>query len=764
MNRPGDSDLADIVVHVDPVTKQYTGVLTDTLRMMSVVDEFPLQVGHTFPLKELVLMRIAEEANFCGCPVSLVRSDAQRVHALGRSGSTFVVTVAFSNKSGWKVCKCDTRSAINIMAQNSADEKVHVAPLKDPGIVLTIEEGTADGDSESEDETNLVAEVRKDDLKDRSPFKSRWIVPLVLKEIAESPNMPTKHLQNILAHYIKAKFLSRNLIQNARAQAKLEVFGNPDENVQFVIALVEEMQQCGHDVLLVKRNAAQVAKILDRLVVAEESNIRRALGHLMTKDEKISFLKSWKLQNIQMLIDSGLDQNTQGVMHGNMSLSFVTGLFFSTSAAKKAVPLLQKAFQGDAAHVNFGKYMIYSMYGITANGNTFLVGMGLHFGNETKDDWKQYFEFVKEVHPSLADYKTTFITDQGKGLVESVKEVFPDVGHFHCSYHRRQSILKVCKGGTQKNSTVWLYNKCLQATNVAQLEHMKFTNAPNVDDKGLKYLGTLPDNAQYPAARCAMGEDIYMYQRNASSSAESMNQANKPVREKSAVDVVNAVMLFMKLEHKRHEERKEMAWKWNEVLTPYGKNLRDTNFALVKNQRLYDITVTESDDCWNCRVVRTHTNERRCWFFKDEVMGSVFGGCTCGGPLTDGIPCHHMIAVVKSSRIKGLNENNAMPKWWTTEMWRLQYPKDTTVLCDFGMDSLKDNHEPDTTLRYCPPYVAPNKAGRPKKDKRLKSSLEAGGKKRKKKSISESMECDNKKAKILKKMSGGKSSGKSGEK
>ena len=55
----------------------------------------------------------------------------------------------------------------------------------------------------------------------------------------------------------------------------------------------------------------------------------------MTKDAKISFLESWKLKNIQMLIDSGLDQNTQGVLHGNNPLSFVTGLFFSDQLPKK---------------------------------------------------------------------------------------------------------------------------------------------------------------------------------------------------------------------------------------------------------------------------------------------------------------------------------------------------------------------------------------------------------------------------------------------
>ncbi len=34
------------------------------------------------------------------------------------------------------------------------------------------------------------------------------------------------------------------------------------------------------------------------------------------------------------------------------------------------------------------------------------------------------------------------------------------------------------------------------------------------------------------------------------------------------------------------------------------------------------------------------------------------------------------------------------------------------------------NGAPDLAMRYCPPYVAPNKAGRPKEGKRKKGCLE----------------------------------------
>ena len=178
-------------------------------------------------------------------------------------------------------------------------------------------------------------------------------------------------------------------------------------------------------------------------------------------------------------------------------------------------------------------------------------------------------------------------------------------------------------------------------------------------------------------------------------------------------------------------------------------------FEKVNDFCSYDIEITDGADRLNCRVFRTNMNKRRCWFLKIPVMGSFFGGCTCGAPLTDGIPCHHMVAAVKSSRIVGLNDTNAMPKWWTTETWCLQFPQDGIVACDFDMSSLHANHTSDTTKRYCPPYSGPNKSGCPKKETRGKNFLEGDHQKRKK-SIVETMANELKKKKARKTKSGGK--------
>jgi hypothetical protein len=470
----------------------------------------------------------------------------------------------------------------------------------------------------------------------------------------------------------------------------------------------------------------------------------------MLKQDKIDYMKSWKAININMLIESGLDLVTQGPNKP----SFVTGVFFSLSTARSTVPHLQQFSHFDACHTSFGKYTLHSAYGNSANANTSCIGCGIMFGSESKENWLEFLNFIHNCHPTLNTATNTYISDQCKGLIESIKEVLPTGGSLHCSFHWQNNIDKVVKGGRGPNLCKWLYNKLMQATNVNELEKIKRDNAVNVSDKALNYLNSMEDVNQYPAARCAMGEGIYLYNRTASTSVESMNHANKEVSARTAVDVVNASILLLQLECKQFKQHQESAWKRNDYLTPHGNKLRDLTFKQVPDYCLYTISVNDSGDRCNCQVVRQ--NERRCWFMKVPVMGSLFGGCTCGGTLTAGVPCHHMVAVVKSSRILGLNESNAMPKWWTTEMWRLQYPQEGKALCDFDMTSIKVNHTPDTKMRYCPPYAMANKAGRPK-TKRIKSCLEGNIKKRKA-TIAETIESEQKK-KSKKSKSGGKTIG-----
>jgi hypothetical protein len=86
---------------------------------------------------------------------------------------------------------------------------------------------------------------------------------------------------------------------------------------------------------------------------------------------------------MEMLEDVGLERNCGA--YGVVTQRFLCETFLSISAAKIIVPLLQTVYQADAAHMNFGKYTIYSCCGITANCNAFPVAFGIIFDNNDKD-------------------------------------------------------------------------------------------------------------------------------------------------------------------------------------------------------------------------------------------------------------------------------------------------------------------------------------------------------------------------------------------
>ncbi len=51
---------------------EYSGVVDAKPRLMLDVEFTPLLKGLTFLTKEILLIQIAEKANFCGCQISIV--------------------------------------------------------------------------------------------------------------------------------------------------------------------------------------------------------------------------------------------------------------------------------------------------------------------------------------------------------------------------------------------------------------------------------------------------------------------------------------------------------------------------------------------------------------------------------------------------------------------------------------------------------------------------------------------------------------------
>jgi hypothetical protein len=674
----------------------FKGWNVERLRTMDEVETHPLKVGHTFSSRDILYLRVAEEANHRGIVIRVNRSDDQQFVA---SGIEFYVRATFADKCGWVVT---------------------AAVCREGGDILKIPP------------QYRVTEV---DAKNRravtTPLKSRMIVPIILNAVGANPGIPYPYLRELLSSYAKPYALTDSILQEARDLAKKQLFGIAEENVQYTKGVEKELRELGHHVTVLYANRKEIIQSVCAVVLREEVDRLKKLKQTMGHGEQVTFIQRWKKDNELFLTQQF------GMSDASNQKTFVKGVLFAPSTSTHIAPKLQDVLQADGAHSQFGKYTLYQAYGTNANGNMSPFAFGLLFGNEDKDNWSIFWNFVKELHPCLDDMCKTFLTDQDKGCIRALESTFQLAGQFMCSFHRRQNILKNCGGGKGRipYSALWVYNMLISCHNMDALEAMKVKFYDHMHPTDAYYLQKLGDDVQYPAARCAVNDKICMYGKSASSGVESMNNANQIARQKTAVDVLNAVILLLKLEAERFDFYQRQAWEREDILTDKGMRLMEECFDGVKPAE-YQMNTVIVEGGHQVTVNKAVVNAKRYTVFipSDGRHGSRFGKCTCGLPATDGVPCAHMVAVAKSSSIEGLSRIQIMPYWWTTAHWREQYLMDATCNANISMESVKGKHRPDQHLAYCPSWTAGRKKGRPKsntREKGIADHIQDSGKKRK---------------------------------
>ncbi len=148
---------------------------------------------------------------------------------------------------------------------------------------------------------------------------------------------------------------------------------------------------------------------------------QKAAKSSMSRQEKVDYVNNWKKDNDTFLCDTfGFEDGPQ--------FKFLMGIFISPFTSKEQFPFLQKVLQADAAHMSFGKYTLYLVYGTNANGTMSALEFALLFGNEDKKSWTQFWKFIKKTHPTINQSKYTIITDQDKGSLSAMEEISPLVG------------------------------------------------------------------------------------------------------------------------------------------------------------------------------------------------------------------------------------------------------------------------------------------------------------------------------------------------
>ena len=231
------------------------------------------------------------------------------------------------------------------------------------------------------------------------------------------------------------------------------------------------------------------------------------------------------------------------------------------------------------------------------------------------------------------------------------------------------------------------------------------------------YLTKIPNEAQYPAAFCSMGDNICMCSLSASLGIESMNRANMDARKATAVDMLNVTMLLIRKESIRFEQFKTQAHK-TFTLTPRRMDLWEDAFKGVES---IDSTyvLADMESYYQCSISKITENAfvYTVKIPKTDTFGSHFGNCTCGVQKRDGIPCEHMVMMVKAGVIQEdwFMRLSIMPYWLTTAHWHLQFPQ-TIVCCgDINVNIIKGKYQAQNDVCYCPTWSGPNKSGRPGK-------------------------------------------------
>ncbi len=497
-------------------TKTYTGVSSELLRTMMEVKATPLKVGDTLPIKDRLILRIAEEANLYGVRMAIKRSDTFQVDTHGLNRGNFHVHGNFGEKTGWKVtvcvvgiesicCPATPNDTASEKRTSTAGNNNSVDPLVEIGGIGGQEGNPDDTNRDDTDDNGDGDEKKTMSKRQKSLVKSKLLVPLMKAAITEWPNILNKEMVTILRPYINDIFITNALLQKTCSDIRTLVFGDPSKNVELLGSLAVHMESLGHYFEVTTKMQREVIQKFEEIVLSERVRKAKKDGDKMKRDNKTKFVKEWKEKIYEIMLEEGL-------VEGSTLHKFVGGIFMATSTLKQNVPLLQTVYQSDTAHMNFGKYTLYSCYGITANCNASPVAFGM-FGNEDKSGWVDFWTFAKKIHPCLNTPETTIITDREKGSIEAIAEVLPLAVNFFCSFHRKKNIETFVKGGKGKYLCHWFYQQLLNCSLQETLMKLCFDHSAHINDKALRYINLVPDHQQFPAARCAMGDYICMCQQ-----------------------------------------------------------------------------------------------------------------------------------------------------------------------------------------------------------------------------------------------------------
>ena len=187
----------------------------------------------------------------------------------------------------------------------------------------------------------------------RIPIGAKFVVLIIKDAVADNPGITYQSIQEIMKSYAKEYTLTDSIVQDARDQAKLELFGSAEENVRYVRGVMDHVRRLGHEVEMIFQDRQKTIKAASAVVLHEDLlRWKKMKLPALDKAGQLQYVNKWKAENELYL-------NTEFGFKDGPQFTFLT--LFATSSRKHLVPLLKHAVQADdGAHSSFGKYTLFS--------------------------------------------------------------------------------------------------------------------------------------------------------------------------------------------------------------------------------------------------------------------------------------------------------------------------------------------------------------------------------------------------------------------
>lgn len=296
---------------------------------------------------------------------------------------------------------------------------------------------------------------------------------------------------------------------------------------------------------------------------------------------------------------------------------------------------------------------------------------------ENNDNWHWFLEQIKGALSISGPI--TFVSDRGKGLRNSVLEVFEDAFHGYSIFHLLESLKRNLKGPFHGDGRGLLPKKLLSAAHATRLASLQQFQEEIKQVSSQAYDWVIEIEPEYWTSLLFKGEPYNYITENV---GELYKKLMEDVQESTIMQKIEALICMISGLIKTRQAESSL---WSSKLTPsIEKRLKEDSDKARRFKVLFssDTMAEVHDDC-------------------NHVVNIEKWDCTCLEWTPNGLPCCHAVAVLNS---KGKSLYDYCPKHFTVEIYRSIYSESLHLIPSIGKPVPHEtNGDEDTSAEVLPP-------------------------------------------------------------